>query len=125
MPGDTDDSVVHLDELLGPWLRTGHGTEATAANYDHFLQVVVCVVQDLLTGSASLDYLGGGKRRHTRRMAGLISPGDGNILSRMGYDHLVHQTLEIQRTREPRAALRRPSPVDGATRQLGVDRAPR
>ncbi|SCD48436.1 hypothetical protein GA0115240_110710 [Streptomyces sp. DvalAA-14] len=97
---------VYLEPLLAGWLFAGLGIESTAAQYDHFLQVVVSIIDAILKSSLSLNYRGAELKPHERRMIGLQDPTLGaNVLSRMGYDQVVHQTLEGRRSEELRSLL--------------------
>lgn len=98
-PTDLHDMEAYLEPLLAGWLYVGPGIESTAANYDHFLQVVVSITDAILKGSLSLDYRGPDMAPYRRRLIGLQDPNLGaSVLSRMGYDQVVHQTLEGRRS---------------------------
>lgn len=100
-PEVVEDERVSLEELLAAWLYAGMGIESTAASYDHFLQVVLCILDGVLKGTVSLDYDGKETTPFPRRLVGLTSPKlIGNVLTRFGYDQLVHQTLEGRRSEE-------------------------
>ncbi|MFC4033073.1 hypothetical protein ACFO3J_16490 [Streptomyces polygonati] len=60
----------------------------------------------MLKGMICLDYGGKATAPFPRRLVGLTDPKlGGNVLSRMGYDQLVHQTLEGRRSEELSAEL--------------------
>jgi hypothetical protein len=114
VPEGADDELVFLEDLLAAWLDAGAGIESTAADYDHFLQVVMAIIDGVLTGVISLDRQGPDGRPYARWMIGLVPPRrNGSVLSRMGYDHVVHQTLEARRSEELTAELRRLLPESG------------
>jgi hypothetical protein len=107
-PTDMRTPEVYLEPLLAGWLYVGMGIESTAAGYDHFLQVVVSVIDAIMKGTLSLDYRGPELEPHKRRLIGLQDPGLGaNVLSRMGYDQVIHQTIEARRSEELRVLLNR------------------
>ncbi|MFC4032123.1 hypothetical protein ACFO3J_11570 [Streptomyces polygonati] len=105
---DIDDTTVYLETLLAEWLYIGMGIEATAANYDHFLQVVLAITDDVLQGTARLDYSGPEAARYRRSISGLVDPKRGDsVLTRFGYDRLVWQTQEGRRSDELRGLVAR------------------
>ncbi|MBD0736442.1 hypothetical protein [Streptomyces sp. CBMA29] len=92
-PSETCAATVYLEPLLAGWLSGGSGIECTAANYDHFLQAVVLIIDAILSGRLSLDYHGPHAEPYRRFLAGLHDPNvGGNVLSRMGFDYIVRQT---------------------------------
>lgn len=101
VPTDVHDRRVYLEPLLAGWLYAGPGIEDTAATYDHFLQVTIAIIDAILKGTLTLDYQGPDTTPYKRRMIGLQDPRLGaNVLSRMGYDQVVHQTTEDRRSDE-------------------------
>lgn len=107
-PSDLHERKVYLEPLLAGWLYDGPGVESTAANYDHFLQVVMFIIDAILKGTLCLDYRGPDSPPYKRRMIGLQDPALGaNVLSRMGFDQVVHQTLEGRRSEELRRLTQR------------------
>jgi hypothetical protein len=95
---DVDDCAVYLETLLAEWLYLGMGIEATAATYDHFLQVALAVVDGVMQGTLCLDYNGPAASPYRRRILGLVQPErDNSILTRFGYDQLVWQTQDGRR----------------------------
>jgi hypothetical protein len=100
-PTDIHDQDVYLEPLLAGWLYEGNGIEATAASYDHFLQTVLAITDAILNGTLSLDYAGPDTPPYPGRLIGLQDPTlAANVLSRMGHDCCVHQTLEGRRSEE-------------------------
>ncbi|MFF7194112.1 hypothetical protein ACFZAM_10435 [Streptomyces sp. NPDC008079] len=94
-PSETCAPKVYLEPLLAGWLSEGSGIECTAANYDHFLQAVVLIIDAILSGRLSLDYRGPHAAPYARSLAGLHDPNvGGNVLSRMGFDYIVRQTAK-------------------------------
>jgi hypothetical protein len=98
---DIDDSSVHLETLLAEWLYIGRGIEATAASYDHFLQVVLAIADGVMQTTLRLDYSGPDAPPYRRYIPGLVDPkGVQSVLTRVGYDQLVWQTQEGRRSEE-------------------------
>ncbi|MFJ2953559.1 hypothetical protein [Streptomyces sp. NPDC087270] len=106
-PTDVHTTDVYLEPLLAGWLHTGPGIESTAGAYDHFLQAVLDITDAILTGTLCLDYAGPDAPPYPRRLIGLQDPRAGaNVLSRMGYDCLVHDTLEGRRAEDVRFVVK-------------------
>lgn len=108
--GPTTD--VYLEPLLAAWLTTGNGIDATAGLYDHFLQTAMAIIDATLTNTLPLNYTPADAPHHPRHLTALHDPtSTTSVLSRLGHDRLVHETLETRRAEDLRtlfAAARTP-----------------
>ncbi|WP_328469565.1 hypothetical protein [Streptomyces sp. NBC_00448] len=105
-PTDVHTTGVYLEPLLAGWLYAGPGIESTAGLYDHFVQAVLAITDAIFAGTLSLDYAGPDAPPYPRQLIGLRDPNMGaNVLSRMGHDLLVHQTLEGRHVEDVRAVF--------------------
>ena len=99
--GPTTD--VFLEPLLAAWLTSGNGIDATAGLYDHFLQTAIAIIDATLTNTLPLDYAPEDVPQHPRHLIALEDPtSTTSVLSRLGHDRLVHETLETRRAEDLR-----------------------
>jgi hypothetical protein len=98
-PAETGSAGTCLEPLLAGWLAVGDGIDYTAANYDHFLQTTLHIIDAITSGILSLDYRGPDLPPRPRCLSGLTdpSPNSDNVLTRLGFDRMIYETLKLRR----------------------------